>query len=153
SEPASHRTTLVPGRRALTFQPEEGAVRLRNVRRGSVGPDVQAVQQGLNTFYGKHLLKDDGIFGHNTDLTVRRFQDEYGMAPADGVVAPITRSALFPYVATTINFWMTRSGGDRRLAFNDISPAHLLLGFALPAPIPLPIPQGLLDALLSNELV
>jgi hypothetical protein len=75
------------------------------------------------------------------------------MAPADGIVGPITRSALFPYVATTINFWATRSGGDRRLAFNGISPAHLLLGFALPAPIPLPIPQGLLDALITNELV
>jgi len=81
---------------------------LRNVMKGSKGPDVKAIQQGLNKYYQKHVLDEDGVFGPQTDAVVRRFQEANGMSPPDGIVGPITRSALFPLVATTVNLWALR---------------------------------------------
>ena len=60
---------------------------LRNVRIGSTGPDVKAVQKGLNKYYGRTVLVEDGIFGNNTDRVVRQFQTEKKMVPPDGIVA------------------------------------------------------------------
>jgi peptidoglycan hydrolase-like protein with peptidoglycan-binding domain len=82
---------------------------LRNVMRGSKGPDVLAIQQGLNKYYRKQVLKEDGVFGSGTDTLVRKFQEANGMAPPDGIVGPITRSTLFPLVATTVNLWANRT--------------------------------------------
>jgi len=131
---------------------------LRNVRIGCTGPDVKAVQQGLNKYYGKKVLVDDGIFGNNTDRVVRKFQTEKGMVPPDGIVGPITRSALFPLVGVTVNFWGQRIGGDpspTTLSMRNPGGARLNLGFAipLPVPIPLPIPPGLLSGLAQNDPV
>jgi hypothetical protein len=128
---------------------------LRNVQRGSRGPDVKAVQEGLNKFFGKKLLVEDGIFGNETDKVVRRFQELNDMSPPDGIVGPITRSALFPLVGLTVNLWGIRSTGDRPLAFagGGRTAANLRLGFAFPGGIPLPIPPGLLNNLLGDELV
>jgi hypothetical protein len=134
---------------------------LRNISLGSRGPDVFAVQQGLNKYYGRHVLDEDGAFGSNTDRVVRQFQDEKGMRPPDGIVGPITRSALFPLVAVTTNFWFTRNqaGAD---AADSAAPGagtggqqspHLILGFGIPGVLPLPIPPGLLTALATNEVV
>src|SRR5215468_5784553 len=86
-------------------------MRLRNVMMGTRGPDVKAVQKGLNKYYGRTVLVEDGIFGNNTDRLVRRFQTEKKMVPPDGIVGPITRSALFPLVGATINFWGQRALG------------------------------------------
>src|SRR6516162_1975023 len=86
---------------------------LRNLSCGMAGPDVMAIQQGLNKFYNQCLLDTDGAFGDETNSVVCQFQEEQGMVPPDGIVGPITRSALFPYVAATVNIWATRSpGGD-----------------------------------------
>jgi peptidoglycan hydrolase-like protein with peptidoglycan-binding domain len=129
---------------------------LRNVRMGSTGPDVKAVQQGLNKYYGRKVLVDDGKFGGNTDRVVRRFQTEKKLAP-DGIAGPITRSALFPLVGATVNFWGQRAqGGDTPTTLSMRNPGgpHLILGFGIPfsVPIPLPIPPGLLDGLLNGDV-
>jgi hypothetical protein len=128
---------------------------LRNVKMGDSGPDVRAVQEGLNKFFQNPVLDPDGKFGSETDKVVRRFQRSQGMIPPDGIVGPITRSALFPLVAVTINIYGTRSPSapPAALAGNGTGGARLTLGFALPGVIPLPIPPGLLKALSVDELV
>jgi peptidoglycan hydrolase-like protein with peptidoglycan-binding domain len=69
---------------------------LRNVRKGSTGPDVLAIQQGLNKYYNKHVLDEDGVFGNETDRVVQQFQHEKGMDPPDGIVGPIRGRRCFP---------------------------------------------------------
>lgn len=133
-------------------------MKLRNVMKGSIGPDVKAVQEGLNRYYNAHLLIEDGKFGNETNKLVRRFQESKGMVPPDGIVGPITRSALFPLVSVTVNFWGTRfqdGGISSRSGTASSRSAHLSLGFGIliPAPTPLPIPPGLLSALSRNELI
>ncbi len=73
----------------------------RMIRRGSVGPDVAALQDALNREGAEPALAADGIFGRRTDAAVRRFQASRGLAP-DGIVGPLTWRALgfAPPVAT-----------------------------------------------------
>lgn len=124
-------------------------MKIRNVMQGMHGPDVKAVQQGLNKVYPKQPIKDDGAFGTNTDKAVRRFQEARGLNP-DGIVGPITRSALFPLVAVTINIYGTRIQGDTPVRSpimrqpatltGGAAPARLNIGFGIPLPVPIPLP-------------
>jgi peptidoglycan hydrolase-like protein with peptidoglycan-binding domain len=129
---------------------------LRNVQMGSTGPDVKAIQQGLNKYYGRTVLVEDGKFGGNTDRIVRRFQTEKKLAP-DGIVGPITRSALFPLVGATVNFWGQRAQGGATpttLSMRNPGGPHLILGFGIPfITIPLPIPLGLLNGDVANDTI
>ena len=84
---------------------------LRSAKRGASGPDVKAVQQGLNKYYKAAVLVEDGVFGPATERVVRQFQAETQVLAVDGIVGPATRSALFPLVGVTINFWGRRSRG------------------------------------------
>lgn len=90
---------------------------LRMVRIGDIGPDVKAIQEGLNkSIVGQHLVTD-GKFGNHTDRAVREFQTKHNLK-VDGIVGSRTRSRLFPLVATTINMMglrMPRIGVVRRL--------------------------------------
>jgi len=86
---------------------------LRSVKQGSKGADVRAIQQGLNKYYQKRVVDEDGDFGGETDRVVRQFQKENDLDP-DGVVGAVTRSALFPLVAVTLNFWGQRQTGGLR---------------------------------------
>jgi len=130
-------------------------MKLRNVMKGSIGPDVKAIQEGLNKYYKSCVLAEDGKFGNQTDKIVRRFQESKGMVPPDGIVGPITRSALFPLVSVTTNFWGTRFQGGRSspVESEGLRLGRLSLGFLIPVPIPLQIPSGLLDALARNEWI
>lgn len=56
------------------------------LRRGDRGPAVALMQKRL-------LLKDDGIFGPKTDLSVRRFQESKGLT-RDGIVGAKTWKAI-----------------------------------------------------------
>ena len=82
-------------------------MKLRSVSKGMHGPDVKAIQEGLNKYYGKAVLDTDGDFGGNTDRVVRQFQQENGLT-VDGIAGSETRSVLFPLVGVTLNFWGTR---------------------------------------------
>lgn len=127
---------------------------LRNISIGSKGPDVMAVQQGLNKYYGRQVLVPDGDFGHNTLRVVKQFQAEKRMLPPDGVVGPVTRSALFPLVAVTVNLWGSRLNADRQGSFSAVASGERVgLGLGFPGPIPLPIPPGLLSGFAENELI
>lgn len=56
------------------------------------GDDVTALQARLNAL-GYDAGREDGIFGPDTDIAVRHFQKEYGVAE-DGIYGPATNTAL-----------------------------------------------------------
>ena len=62
------------------------------IAEGDEGPDVQALQDRLNTVAGAGLVVD-GVFGPLTDQAVRSFQSAVGLV-ADGIVGPLTWGAL-----------------------------------------------------------
>ena len=67
----------------------------RILMRGSTGPDVKRLQEGLNiALKPSPGLVPDGIFGNNTYMAVRFFQDEFWLV-VDGIAGPCTLNALF----------------------------------------------------------
>ena len=63
-----------------------------NLKLGNHGDLVKHVQQQLRHF--EPALAIDGIFGRHTDRAVRIAQRRLGLYPPDGIVGPITASAL-----------------------------------------------------------
>src|SRR5262245_13300231 len=88
---------------------------IRMMKRGQTGPDILAVQEALNIRLLRNGLriKEDGIFGPKTEVSVKEFQ-RLNQLKMDGIVGPITRSVLYPLVATTVNIYGTRTGDPRR---------------------------------------
>lgn len=62
------------------------------LRKGSTGDDVIYLQNALNYIYGLDL-KVDGIFGLQTEATVKRFQKDYNLV-VDGIVGDKTWTRL-----------------------------------------------------------
>jgi peptidoglycan hydrolase-like protein with peptidoglycan-binding domain len=95
---------------------------LRTLRIGMNGPDVKAVQQGLNTRDGgvQPKLVEDGVFGTNTDKAVRQYQVKHGLkSDGGGVVGQETRDSLFPLGLATV----TISGMQLRMPdFSSLGP-------------------------------
>lgn len=71
----------------------------RTLRKGDIGTDVEEVQRILNQDTRYDGLKVDGIFGRDTEASVRAFQSDNGLTP-DGIVGPLTwaklREAVLP---------------------------------------------------------
>jgi hypothetical protein len=113
---------------------------IRMMNQGQTGPDILAVQQALNIrlLTNGVRINEDGIFGPKTDGAVREFQ-RLNQLKVDGIVGPITRSVLYPLVATTVNIFGTRTGEPRDSGIQQrvaaaLSPGQLRLrGNALPA--------------------
>ena len=63
------------------------------LKRGSRGPAVKAVQHNLRIAYGFRTLTVDGIFGPATQRAVRSFQARFKIG-VDGIVGPITWNRL-----------------------------------------------------------
>jgi hypothetical protein len=117
---------------------------LRNLSLGTNGPDVLAVQQGLNLRKRPQdpALREDGVFGPKTDAAVRRFQQRNRLV-TDGVVGPKTRAALFPLAVVTVRAIGMRlrmpSLLSRPSLRPNLMPGTLTLGPVLqPAPNPGP---------------
>ena len=64
------------------------------VKKGSRGSAVKAVQSNLNVSYGYHYVTVDGVFGDHTDRAVRDFQRTHPPLHEDGVVGTNTWQAL-----------------------------------------------------------
>lgn len=71
--------------------PDAPAVSHPMVRRGSRVKAVRVLQDALSQL--GHDLEVDGVFGPQTEATVREFQAAAGL-PVDGIVGPITWAAL-----------------------------------------------------------
>jgi Putative peptidoglycan binding domain len=67
---------------------------LGNLRAGASGPEVKAIQQGLNIRRVTPRLEEDGIFGPRTERAVRDYQRRHRLK-VDGIFGPETRRSLF----------------------------------------------------------
>jgi hypothetical protein len=117
----------------------------RDLRIGSSGPDVRAVQQALNLRKDPAAprIDEDGVFGSHTDTAVRRFQDDNALDP-DGIVGPLTRVVLFPLATVTmraVGMQLRLPGFERPrlLSRPNLLPGRLTLGDP-PSPGPLTLP-------------
>ena len=66
------------------------------IRLGDTGEDVRRLQRAFARIKVLGPEKVDGVFGPQTDLAVKDFQQSNGLQ-ADGVVGPLTWSQLPPY--------------------------------------------------------
>lgn len=112
---------------------------IRNLSLGVMGPDVKAIQQGLNIRDGgvRPRLAEDGRFGQLTDLAVRAFQGNHQLKP-DGIVGPLTRCSLFPLGVAMVVIHGTRRKmpGSPRPAPGTLAPPKLMSEFGFPSDSP-----------------
>jgi hypothetical protein len=116
---------------------------LRNLTQGSRGPDVVALQQGLNLrkLPQDQALVEDGVFGPKTRAAVIQFQQRNQLT-ADGIVGPKTRNTLFPLAVVTVRALGMRlqmpSLTTPRPSYPNLLPGTLTLG-SDPQPNPSPL--------------
>lgn len=79
------------------------------IRLGDTGEDVRRLQRAFARIKVLGPEKVDGVFGPQTDLAVKDFQQSNGLQ-ADGVVGPLTWSQLPPYREASPRFRQDRSG-------------------------------------------
>lgn len=87
------------------------------LRRGTSGPSVVVVQTELNRISQNYpaipkINPVDGIFGAQTEASVRRFQEIFNLT-ADGIVGRATWYALVRYYVAVTNLAELRSQGQR----------------------------------------
>lgn len=105
-----------------------GAWHMRNLRLGSHGAPVSAVQKLLAHQGTK--LSADGFFGPRTDRAVRVFQRSKNLYPPDGIVGAETLTALQGKSAISAQPAAT---ADKHFARSSLKPASLSLAPPLPA--------------------
>ena len=92
------------------------------LRRGSSGPAVVVVQVELNRIAQNYpaipkLAATDGIFGSQTEASVRRFQEIFGLTP-DGIVGKATWYALVRLYTAVTSLSELRSQGQQFYSIN-----------------------------------
>lgn len=92
------------------------------LRRGSTGPAVVVVQVELNRIAQNYpaipkLAAADGIFGSQTEASVRRFQEIFGLTP-DGIVGKATWYALVRLYTAVTSLSELRSQGQQFYSIN-----------------------------------
>lgn len=102
------------------------------LRRGSVGPNVVIVQAELNRIAQNYpaipkINPVDGVFGQQTENSVRRFQEIFGL-PADGIVGPATWYELVRLYVGVNSLAELRSQGQQFYAVNWEYPQTLRQG-------------------------
>ena len=90
------------------------------LRRGTSGPSVVVIQTELNRISQNFpaipkIPNVDGIFGAQTEASVRRFQEVFNLTP-DGIVGPATWYALVRYYVAVTSLAELRSQGQRYYA-------------------------------------
>jgi len=102
------------------------------LRRGSTGPNVVVIQVALNRISQNYpaipkISSVDGVFGSQTEATVRTFQQVFGLTP-DGVVGPGTWYAIVRLYTAVTSLSELRSQGQRYYAINWSPPETLQIG-------------------------
>lgn len=92
------------------------------LRRGSSGPSVVVVQVELNRIAQNYpaipkLASVDGIFGSQTEASVRRFQEIFDLTP-DGIVGKATWYALVRLYTAVTSLSELRSQGQQFYSIN-----------------------------------
>lgn len=87
------------------------------LRRGTSGPSVVAIQVELNRISQSYpaipkIPSVDGIFGAQTEASVRKFQEIFNLTP-DGIVGPATWYALVRLYTAVTRLSELRSQGQR----------------------------------------
>jgi len=87
------------------------------LRRGTSGPSVVVIQTELNRISQNYpaipkISPVDGIFGAQTEASVRRFQEIFNLSP-DGIVGRATWYALVRYYIAVTSMAELRSQGQR----------------------------------------
>lgn len=102
------------------------------LRRGRTGPNVVVIQVALNRISQSYpaipkISDVDGIFGQQTEATVRSFQRIFGLTP-DGIVGPATWYAIVRLYTAVTSLSELRSQGQRFYAINWSPPENLQIG-------------------------
>ena len=102
------------------------------LRRGSTGPDVVVLQTALNRISQSYpaipkIAVVDGIFGSRTEVTVRKFQEVFGLA-VDGIVGQATWNAMVRLYTAVTRLSELRSQGQQFYAINWNPPNALQAG-------------------------
>ena len=102
------------------------------LRRGSSGPNVVVIQASLNRISQNYpaipkVPAVDGIFGPQTEASVRAFQQIFGLTP-DGVVGPATWYELVRLYTGVNSLSELRSQGQQFYSINWSAPNTLNVG-------------------------
>lgn len=102
------------------------------LRRGSTGPNVVVIQTELNRISQNYpaipkVPTVDGIFGSQTEASVRAFQEIFDLTP-DGVVGPATWYALVRLYTAVTSLSELRSQGQQFYSINWEYPNSLYEG-------------------------
>lgn len=102
------------------------------LRRGSTGPNVVVLQVALNRIAQNYpaipkISAVDGIFGSQTEATVRAFQQIFGLTP-DGIVGPSTWYEVVRLYTGVNSLSELRSQGQQFYAINWSPPNALNVG-------------------------
>ena len=102
------------------------------LRVGSTGPNVVIVQSSLNRISQNYpaipkVPAVDGIYGSRTEVSVRKFQQIFGLTP-DGIVGPATWYELVRLYAGVNSLSELRSQGQQFYAINWSPPNALQIG-------------------------
>lgn len=104
----------------------------RPLRRGTTGPGVVVVQTELNRISQNYpaipkISNVDGIFGAQTEASVRAFQEIFGLEP-DGVVGRATWYALIRLYTAVLSLSELRSQGVRYYSIAWANPVPIRQG-------------------------
>ena len=102
------------------------------LRVGSTGPNVVVLQVSLNRIAQSYpaipkISAADGIFGPQTERSVRTFQEIFGLMP-DGIVGPATWYAIVRLYTAVTSLSELRSQGQQFYAVNWTAPNALQTG-------------------------
>lgn len=102
------------------------------LRRGSTGPSVVVLQVSLNRIAQNYpaipkIASVDGIFGSQTEASVRAFQQIFGLTP-DGIVGPATWYRIVQLYTAVTSLSELRSQGQQFYAINWAPPSALQIG-------------------------
>lgn len=109
---------------------------MRDLAIGMSGPDVRALQEGLNTRSESIAspIAVDGVFGPETDQAVREFQKRQQL-DVDGVVGRETRPSIFHLALVTATIFGQKINSGQSLMNRPSLKDRVIAGFSRQAAV------------------